>query len=243
VPEIRQFESSRYKLRRPSVRRNHLPTNELRDLDAANVELALRLLTSHRSFSCLLFAKRGDEVTPKEVLALCREKDVKRWTCGLWIFRDCGNTHDPVTKLDEDVFEDGVGFDGSSIRGCRAFTRATCWWCRNRRRRFWIPSRSSDASDGLQHPGPDYARITRATAKRGPQGGQSSQEHRIADTAYVGPEAEFFIFDDIRFDQNATNPITISTASRVSGIAAASKIPTWLQTALQRGYFPYHRDN
>ena len=57
-------------------------------------------------------------MTPKEVLALCREKDVQvgrpavHGFPGLWQHFTI-----PVDKLDEDVFEDGLGFDGSSIRG------------------------------------------------------------------------------------------------------------------------------
>ncbi len=80
-------------------------------------------------------------MTPKEVLALCREKDVKAVDLrfmdfpGLWQHFTI-----PVTKLDEDVFEDGLGFDGSSIRGWQASTRATCWWCRSRTRPSWIRS-------------------------------------------------------------------------------------------------------
>ena len=54
--------------------------------------------------------ERVTKVTPKEVLALCREKDVKAVDLrfmdfpGLWQHFTI-----PVTKLDEDVFEDGIG--------------------------------------------------------------------------------------------------------------------------------------
>ncbi len=64
-------------------------------------------------------------MTPKEVLALCREKDVKAVDLrfmdfpGLWQHFTI-----PVDKLDEDVFEDGVGFDGSSIRGWQAINES-----------------------------------------------------------------------------------------------------------------------
>ena len=64
-------------------------------------------------------------VTPKEVLALCREKDVKAVDLrfmdfpGLWQHFTI-----PVNKLDEDVFEDGLGFDGSSIRGWQAINES-----------------------------------------------------------------------------------------------------------------------
>ena len=76
--------------------------------------------------SDLLFVRKEDVVkTPKEVLALCREKDVKAIDLrfmdfpGIWQHFTI-----PVDKLDEDVFEDGLGFDGSSIRGWQAINES-----------------------------------------------------------------------------------------------------------------------
>ena len=59
-------------------------------------------------------------MTPKEVLALCRKKDVK--AVDLRVTDLLGRWHHftiPVDKLHEDVFEDGIGFDGSSFRALR----------------------------------------------------------------------------------------------------------------------------
>src|ERR1041384_4882307 len=57
-------------------------------------------------------------MTPRAVLALCREKDVKAVDLR---FTDLLGTSQhftiPVGKLSESVFEEGLGFDGSSIRG------------------------------------------------------------------------------------------------------------------------------
>ena len=64
-------------------------------------------------------------MTPKEVLALCREKNVKAVDLrfmdfpGIWQHFTI-----PVDKLEEDVFEDGLGFDGSSIRGWQAINES-----------------------------------------------------------------------------------------------------------------------
>ena len=64
-------------------------------------------------------------MTPTEVLALCREKDVKAVDLrfmdfpGLWQHFTI-----PVGSLDEDVFEDGLGFDGSSIRAWQAINES-----------------------------------------------------------------------------------------------------------------------
>ena len=64
-------------------------------------------------------------MTPQAVLALCRERDVKAVDLrfmdfpGLWQHFTI-----PVDKLDEEVFEDGLGFDGSSIRGWQAINES-----------------------------------------------------------------------------------------------------------------------
>ena len=62
---------------------------------------------------------------PQDVLALCRERGVKAVDLrfmdfpGLWQHFTI-----PVSKLEEEVFEDGLGFDGSSIRGWQAINES-----------------------------------------------------------------------------------------------------------------------
>ena len=143
-------------------------------------------------------------VTPKEVLALCREKDVKAVDLrfmdfpGLWQHFTI-----PVDKLDEDVFEDGLGFDGSSIRG---------WQAINESDMLVVPQPETAALDpfcaiptlsmicNIQDPitREDYTRDPRNVARKAVNYLKSTG---IGDTAYMGPELEFFIFDDIRYDQ------------------------------------------
>lgn len=145
-------------------------------------------------------------MTPKEVLALCREKDVKSVDMrfmdfpGLWQHFTI-----PVDKLDEDVFEDGLGFDGSSIRG---------WQRINESDMLVVPQPETATIDpfctirtlsmicNIQDPvtREDYTRDPRNVARKAVNYLKSTG---IADTCSVGPEAEFFIFDDIRFDQAA----------------------------------------
>ncbi len=108
----------------------------------------------------------------------------------------------PVSELDESSFEDGYGFDGSSIRG-------------------WQPI---NASDMLVIPDPATAKMdpffevptlvlignivdpmTREPYTRDPRNIAAKAENYlkstgIGDTAFIGPEAEFFIFDDVRFE-------------------------------------------
>lgn len=144
-------------------------------------------------------------MTPKEVLALCREKDVKSVDLrfmdfpGLWQHFTI-----PVDKLDEDVFEEGLGFDGSSIRG---------WQRINESDMLVVPQPETAVIDpfasiktlsmicNIQDPltREDYSRDPRNVARKAVNYLKTTG---IADTCCVGPEAEFFIFDDIRFDQS-----------------------------------------
>ncbi len=120
-------------------------------------------------------------MTPKEVLALCREKDVKAVDLrfmdfpGLWQHFTI-----PVSKLDEDVFEDGLGSTARASAAGRRSTRATCSSCRSPTRPCIDPVlHDPDAVDDLQHPGPDHPRgLHPRPAQRRPQGGQLPEEHR-----------------------------------------------------------------
>ena len=146
--------------------------------------------------------------TPKEVLALCREKDVKSIDLrfmdfpGIWQHFTI-----PADKLDEDVFEDGLGFDGSSIRG---------WQAINESDMLVVPQPETATIDpfepivtlsmicNIQDPvtREDYSRDPRNVARKAVNYLKSTG---IADTCFIGPEIEFFIFDDIRFDQTANS--------------------------------------
>ena len=145
-------------------------------------------------------------MTPKEVLAMCREKDVKAVDLrfmdfpGLWQHFTI-----PVSKLDEDVFEDGLGFDGSSIRG---------WQAINESDMLLLPQPETAMIDpftalptltmicNIQDPitREDYTRDPRNVARKAVN---YLNQTGVADTCFIGPEAEFFIFDDVRFDQKS----------------------------------------
>jgi len=143
-------------------------------------------------------------VTPKEVLALCREKDVKAVDLrfmdfpGLW-----QHTTIPVNCLDEDVFEDGLGFDGSSIRGWQAINESDMLIVPQPETAFLDPFCELTTINiicNIQDPitREDYSKDPRNVARKAVNYLKSSG---IADTAFFGPEAEFFILDDVRYDQ------------------------------------------
>src|SRR5512137_2336842 len=142
-------------------------------------------------------------MTPKEVLAFAKEQGAKMVDfkfldfIGTW-----QHFTNPIDELGEADFEDGYGFDGSSIRG-------------------WQPIH---ASDMLIVPDPATAimdpfmatptltmicnivdPVTKERYTRDPRYiAQKAEAYLkftgVGDTAFFGPEAEFFIFDEIRFD-------------------------------------------
>ena len=144
-------------------------------------------------------------MTPREVLAMAKENGAKMVDLrfmdypGLWQHFSV-----PMSELEESSFEDGFGFDGSSIRG-------------------WQPIH---ASDMLVVPDAATAKIdpfykvptlvlicnivdpvTLEPYTRDPRNITRKaeaylQSTGIGDIAYFGPEAEFFIFDDIRFESS-----------------------------------------
>ena len=108
-----------------------------------------------------------------------------------------------IDELTEDSFEDGFGFDGSSIRG---------WQAINESDMLVVPDPTTALIDPfLEIPTLvmicDIADpVTRGRYTRDPRTVARKAENYlkstgIADGAYFGPEAEFFVFDDIRFDQ------------------------------------------
>ena len=111
----------------------------------------------------------------------------------------------PASGLDEGVFADGLGFDGSSIRGWQAINESDMLVVPEPDTAFIDPFTELSTLAmicNIQDPitREDYTRDPRNVARKAVNYLQSTG---IADTAYLGPEAEFFIFDDVRFDQNA----------------------------------------
>ena len=145
-------------------------------------------------------------MTPKEVLSYAKKQGTKMVDFkfmdfpGMW-----QHFAVPMSELDEGAFEDGFGFDGSSIRG-------------------WQPIHASDMlvipdpTTAIMDPFPKEPTlslicnivdpVTKEKYTRDPRYiAQKAEAYLkftgVGDTAYIGPEAEFFIFDDIRYDSSA----------------------------------------
>jgi glutamine synthetase len=143
-------------------------------------------------------------VTPKESLALIREKEIRAVDLrfmdfpGLWQHFTI-----PADALDEHVFEEGLGFDGSSIRGWKAINESDMLVVPVPETAFIDPfcrDKTLTLICNIQDPltKEDYSRDPRNVARKAVNYMRSTG---IADTAFFGPELEFFIFDDVRYDQ------------------------------------------
>ena len=111
----------------------------------------------------------------------------------------------PIGQLTKDTFEDGLNFDGSSIRGWKAIQESDMTVMPDPKTAkidpfMEVPTLSLICD--VVHPDTHepYERDPRQIAKKAISYLKSTG---IADTAFLGPEAEFFIFDDVRYDQNA----------------------------------------
>jgi glutamine synthetase len=181
-------------------------------------------------------------MTPTEVIAFAKNKGARILDLrfmdfpGLWQHLSV-----PIGELNEGLFSDGHGFDGSSIRGWQAI----------------------NASDMLIIPDPDSARIdpflkdptlvmicdvvdpvTRENYSRDPRNIAKKAEaflkaSGIADVAYFGPEAEFFVFDDIRFDSTENSCYYFVDSAEGQWNTGRSEGPNLgYKPRYKEGYFP-----
>jgi glutamine synthetase len=111
----------------------------------------------------------------------------------------------PASELTEDLFKDGSGLDGSSIRGWKAINNSDM---------LVVPDPATACLDPftavptLSLIGNVVDPISRETYERDPRyiaqkAEKYLQSTKIGDTSYWGPEAEFFIFDQARYDQTS----------------------------------------
>ncbi|MCI4626998.1 MAG: type I glutamate--ammonia ligase, partial [Candidatus Magnetoovum sp. WYHC-5] len=147
-------------------------------------------------------------MTPKEVLEFAKKNSVVMVDLiftdfpGVW-----QNFSVPIDQLEESSFEEGFGFDGSSIRG---------WQAINASDMLVLPDGNTAALDPFKkYPTMSLIcnildPITKEPYSRDPRFiAQKAVNYLLStglgDIAYFGPEAEFFIFDDIRFDQTSNS--------------------------------------
>jgi glutamine synthetase len=110
----------------------------------------------------------------------------------------------PIHQLTEDSFSEGFGFDGSSIRGFQEIQESDMLLIPDPDTAVLDPFREHvtlNLNCFVQDPvtGESYSRDPRYIAKKAEEYVKGTG---LADAAYFGPEAEFYVFDQVRFDQN-----------------------------------------
>jgi len=182
-------------------------------------------------------------MTPKQVLEFARENNVVmvdlRFTDWPGTWQHCSF---PIDHIDEGTFEDGLGFDGSSIRG---------WQVINESDMLMVPDPNTAFIDpffahptlvlicDIQDP------ITRESYSRDPRNIAKKAEaylkrSGIGDTAFIGPEAEFFVFSDARFSTGPDHGFYSIDSPEASWNSGAEEPGGNLayKPRMQQGYFP-----
>jgi glutamine synthetase len=180
--------------------------------------------------------------TPAEVLSLVESEGIQ-----IIDFRFCDlpglmqHYSMPAHELTLDSFEDGSGFDGSSIRGFQEIQESDM---------LLVPDPATAVIDPFrQHrtlnincyvkdpvTGESYSRDPRYVAKKAEEYLVSTG---VADTAYFGPEAEFFIFNDVRFGQDSHS--AMYKVDSIEGIWNSDKDEgpnLGFKPRYKEGYFP-----
>jgi glutamine synthetase len=183
-----------------------------------------------------------EERTPAEVLRLAQDEGVE-----IVDFRFCDlpglmqHFSVPVGQLSEDAFEEGYGFDGSSIRGFQEIQESDMILMPDPNTAVIDPFRQHTTLNlncFVRDPltGESYSRDPRYVAQKA-EGYLASTG--IADTCYFGPEAEFFVFNDVRFMQDQRS--AFYQVDSVEGIwnSAKDEGPNLgFKPRYKEGYFP-----
>jgi glutamine synthetase len=180
--------------------------------------------------------------TPAEVLRYAQDEGVE-----IVDFRFCDlpglmqHFSSPAHELTEDGFDEGYGFDGSSIRGFQEIQESDMLLVPDPNTAIIDPFRQHKTLNincFVRDPvtGESYSRDPRYVAKKAEDYLNSTG---IADTAYFGPEAEFFIFDDVKFSQDQHS--AMYSVDSIEGIwnSAKDENPNLgFKPRYKEGYFP-----
>jgi len=177
-------------------------------------------------------------MTPKKVLEFAKENEAKVVDLRFMDFPGVWQHFTvPLSELEESSFEDGFGFDGSSIRGWQEIHHSYM---------LVVPDPTTAKMDPffevptLVLIGNIVDPVTREPYTRDPRYiAQKAEAYLkssgIGDVAYFGPEAEFFIFDDIRFESG--NNHAFYAVDSVEGIWNSGR-----EECPNLGYKPRHKE-
>jgi glutamine synthetase len=185
-------------------------------------------------------------MTPEEVLAFAEEKGVKIVD---FKFVDLPGTWQhfsvPLNQLEVETFVEGKAFDGSSLRGFQSINESDMLIVPDASTAFLDPFTAVPTLSlvcDIVHPGPKgakkpYSRDPRYIAKKAEEYLKSTG---VADTAYFGPEAEFFVFDNIRYSSGSNiQYVEIdSEEAHWSSSRSGDKPNLGHHIRVKEGYFP-----
>ncbi len=184
-------------------------------------------------------------MTVNDVMQLIKDKGIQAVDLrfidlpGLW-------QHFTVSakEFEADVFEEGIGFDGSSIRGFQAIQESDMLLFPDASTAFVDPFFETPTLNiicNIKDPitGESYSRDPRYVAQKANAYLRSTG---IADTAYFGPEPEFFIFDDIRFGQSYQHGFYHIDAAEGFWNAGRTEDPDAAGNSRNLGYKPRYKE-
>lgn len=181
-------------------------------------------------------------MTPREVIDLAIEREAK--VVDVRFVDLPGTWHHfsvPTSVLTEEVFEDGLGFDGSSIRGFQKINESDMLLMPDPNTAFMDPFTEvptlniiCDIEDPITRE--RYSRDPRNVAKKAEAYLKSTG---LADVAYFGPEAEFYIFNDVRYDQTPhSGYYFVDSDEGIWNSGRDEKPNLGYKVRLKGGYFP-----
>ena len=147
----------------------------------------------------------------------------------------------PVTHFDAGSFEDGYGFDGSSIRGWKAIHESDMLLIPDPETMFvdlFVEAPTLSLICDVYEPATKekYSRCPRNIAQKAEAYLLSTG---IADTVYYGPEAEFFVFDDVRFDSQPNGSFYVVDSIEGKWNSGREENPNLgYKPRFKEGYFP-----
>jgi glutamine synthetase len=184
----------------------------------------------------------GSTASPADVMRLIKDHGIQivdmRFVDfpGQW-----QHTSFPVSHIDEKTFEEGLGFDGSSIRGWKGISESDMLILPDPKAVFVDPFATiptlviiCSIKDPITRE--DYGRDPRNIATRAAAYLKSTG---IADTSFYGPEAEFFVFDDVRYDGGANHASYHLDSGEAQWNTGRDEAPNLgYKIRFKQGYFP-----
>ncbi len=151
--------------------------------------------------------------TPEDVLRMARDKGTRMVDLK---FTDLVGTWQhfsvPMPAFDEAAFSEGIGFDGSSIRGFQEINESDMLLFPDPDTAVMDPFTAEPTLSlvcDVNQPGPRPTPYTRDPRHVAAKAQDYLQRTGIADTAYFGPEAEFFVFDEVRYISTQNEQLAI----------------------------------